>query len=164
MFAKLIRSQNRDIKSLRCDDIFRCGIRNRCIFVLLTEDLPNINTSEKLESFRFEILLSMFQMLFIRTNLSSEKRGQWRRQWEVVSTSAPLLQIGFNESWKFCLNLWLRGWLKLNLNLVSNVFPWRLWQVKMLFGDGRMNSSIFLLKIKKLSELLTLLSKLFHSL
>ena len=41
-------------------------------FVLLKEELPN----ENLESFRFKILLSMFRMLFMRINLSSEKRGQ----------------------------------------------------------------------------------------
>ena len=45
-------------------------------FVLLKEELPNNSTSENLESFRFKILLSMFRMLFMRINLSSEKRGQ----------------------------------------------------------------------------------------
>ena len=45
-------------------------------FVLLKEELPNNSTSENLESFRFEILLSMFRILFMRINLSSEKRGQ----------------------------------------------------------------------------------------
>ena len=45
-------------------------------FVLLKEELPNNSTSENLESFRFKILLSMFRMLFMRINLSSEKRRQ----------------------------------------------------------------------------------------
>ena len=45
-------------------------------FVLLKEELAKISTSENLESFRFKILLSMFRMLFMRINLSSEKRGQ----------------------------------------------------------------------------------------
>ena len=45
-------------------------------FVLFKEELPNNSTSENLESFRFKILLSMFRMLFMRINLSSEKRGQ----------------------------------------------------------------------------------------
>ena len=45
-------------------------------FVLLNEDLPNNSTSENLESLRFRTLLSMFRMLFISINLSSEKRGQ----------------------------------------------------------------------------------------
>ena len=45
-------------------------------FVLLKEELPNNSTSKNIESFRFKILLSMLQMLFMRINLSSEKRGQ----------------------------------------------------------------------------------------
>ena len=44
--------------------------------VLLKEELPNKSTSEDLESFRFKILLSIFQMLFMRISLSSGKRGQ----------------------------------------------------------------------------------------
>ena len=44
-------------------------------FVLLKEELPN-GTSENLESFRFEISLSMFQILLLTINLSSEQRAQ----------------------------------------------------------------------------------------
>ena len=45
-------------------------------FVLLKEELSNNNTSKNLESIRFERLLSMFRMLFMRINFLSEKRGQ----------------------------------------------------------------------------------------
>ena len=45
-------------------------------FVLLKEELPNNGTSENLESIRFKRMLSVFRMLFMRINLSSEKRGQ----------------------------------------------------------------------------------------
>ena len=45
-------------------------------FILLKKGLSNKSTSENLESFRFKILLSMIRMLFMRINLSSEKRGQ----------------------------------------------------------------------------------------
>ena len=41
---------------------------------MLKHELPNKSTSENLESFKFKILLSMFQMLFMKINLSSEKR------------------------------------------------------------------------------------------
>ena len=41
-------------------------------FILLKEDLPNNSNSENLELFRFEILFSMFQILFMRVSLSSE--------------------------------------------------------------------------------------------
>ena len=43
-------------------------------FVLLKEELPNKSTSENLGSFRVKILLSMFRMLFMRINLSSENK------------------------------------------------------------------------------------------
>ena len=45
-------------------------------FVFIKEELPNNSTSENLDSFRFKILLSKFRILFMRINLSSEKRGQ----------------------------------------------------------------------------------------
>ena len=45
-------------------------------FALPEDELANKNTSENLESFRLKIFLSMLQMLFIRINLSSEKRRQ----------------------------------------------------------------------------------------
>ena len=128
-------------------------------FVLLKEELLNNSTIENLKSFRFKILLSVLQILFTRINLSLEKRRQWRRQWVVISTSVLHLQIGYNESWKLCLNLWSWRWLKPNPNLVSNFTPLGLWQLNMLFGDGRMNFNIFFLKIEKLSEFLILLSR-----
>ena len=45
-------------------------------FVFLKEKVPNISTSEKLESLRYKIMLFIFQILFLRINLSLEKRGQ----------------------------------------------------------------------------------------
>ena len=63
-------------------------------FVSLKEEVPNNSTSENLESFRFKLLLPMFQMLFTRINRSLEKESSE----VVVSTSVPQLQIGFNKS------------------------------------------------------------------
>ena len=63
-------------------------------FVLFKEEVPNNSTSENLESFRFKLLLPMFQMLFTRINRSLEKESSE----VVVSTSVPQLQIGFNKS------------------------------------------------------------------
>ena len=51
--------------------------------ILLKEELPNISTSQNLESLRFKILLSMLRMLFMRVNLSLEKK---RAVKEVVSS------------------------------------------------------------------------------
>ena len=48
---------------------------NGFFFVLLKDELPNNSASENLESFRFKILLSVFQMLFMRIILLSEKEG-----------------------------------------------------------------------------------------
>ena len=45
-------------------------------FVLLNKELPNNSTSENPESFKLKLLLAMLRMLFMRINLSSEKRGQ----------------------------------------------------------------------------------------
>ena len=73
--------------------------------------------------------------------------------------SLPQQQIGFKQSRKLCLNLWARRWLKPNLSLVISFIPIGLWQLKV----GRMNCKILFLKRAKLSELLILLSRLFHS-
>ena len=63
-------------------------------FVSLKEEVPNNSTSENLESFRFKLLLPMFQLLFMRINRISEKETSE----VVVSTSVPQLQIGFSKS------------------------------------------------------------------
>ena len=75
----------------------------------------------------------------------------------------PQQQIGFNQSRKLCLNLWSLRWLKPNLSLVISFIPIGLWQVKVLLGVGRMNCKMLSLKRARLSELLILLSRLFHS-
>ena len=63
----------RGISNLLDETIYSIVVfKTDVFFVLLKEELPN----ENLESFRFKILLSMFRMLFMRINLSSEKRGQ----------------------------------------------------------------------------------------
>ena len=75
----------------------------------------------------------------------------------------PQQQIGFNQSIKLCLNLWSLRWLKPNLSFVISFIPIGLWQLKVLLGIGRMNCKMLFLKRARLSELLILLSRLFHS-
>ena len=75
----------------------------------------------------------------------------------------PQQQIGFNQSIKLCLNLWSLRWLKPNLSFVISFIPIGLWQLKVLLGVGRMNCKMLFLKRARLSELLILLSRLFHS-
>ena len=77
--------------------------------------------------------------------------------------SWPQQQIGFKQSRKLCLNLWSLRWLKPNLSLVISFVPIGLWQLKVQLGVGCMNCKMLFLKRARLSELLTLLSRLFHS-
>ena len=64
---------------------------------------------------------------------------------------------------KPCLKLCSRRWLKPSLNLVSNLTPLRLWQLKTLLPEGRLNFKRLFLKIFKLSELRIFRSNLFDS-
>ena len=77
--------------------------------------------------------------------------------------SSPQLQIGLRVSWKLCRNLCSRRWLRPNLNLVINLIPLGLWQLKIEFEDGLINFKILFLKAEKVLEFLIFKSKLFHS-
>ena len=77
--------------------------------------------------------------------------------------SWPQQQIRFKQSRKLCLNSWSLRWLKPNLSLVISFIPKGLWQLKVLLGAGRMICKMLFLKRARLSELLILLSRLFHS-
>ena len=105
----------------------------------------------------------MLPMILRKVDLSFEKLVQWRWKWADVSISLPQLQIGFIESWTLCLNLCSRRWLKHNLNLVDNLTPLGLWQLKTVLLEGRMKFKSVLLKIFKLSELRIFRFSLFHS-
>ena len=72
-------------------------------------------------------------------------------------------QIRFKQSRKLCLNLSSLRWLKPNLSLVISFIPIGLWQLKATLWVGSINSGIIFLKRARLSELLILLSRLFHS-
>ena len=76
---------------------------------------------------------------------------------------SPQLQIGLRVSWKLCRNLCSRRWLRPNLNLVINLIPLGLWQLKTEFEDGLINFKILFLKAEKVLEFLIFKSKLFHS-
>ena len=104
----------------------------------------------------------MLPMILRKVDLSFEKLGQWRRKWADVSISLPQLHVCLSESWKLCLNLYSRRWLKRNLNLVNNLSPLGLWQLKTVLPEGRMKFKSVFLKIFKLSELRIFRSSLFH--
>ena len=127
------------------------------------ELLPKRRVLIKTGSQKCRRLLSMFFMVLRRVCLSVIYMGQWRRKCAVDSISKPQLQNGFKESWKLCLNLCSRKWLKPSRSLVINLIPLGLWQLKRLLADGLINFRILFLKILKLLEFLMLWSSLFHS-
>ena len=77
--------------------------------------------------------------------------------------SLPQQQIRFKQSRKLCLNLRSLRWLKPNLSLLISFIPIELWQLKVLSGVGQTNCKILFFKRARLSELITLSSRLFHS-
>ena len=139
------------------------ALRTFVLASLSNELLPKRIVLIKTGSQKSRRLLSMFSMVLRRVRLSVIYVGQWRRKCEVDSISKPQLQNGFKESWKLCLNLCSRKWLKPSRSLVINLIPLGLWQLKTLLADGLINFRILFLKILKLLESLILWSSLFHS-
>ena len=78
---------------------------------------------------------------------------------DVIPTTANWIK----SIWKMCLNLCSRRWQRANLNLVVNLIPLGLWQLKIEFEDSLMNLNILFLKAEKVSEFLIFKSNFFHS-
>ena len=76
-------------------------------------------------------------------------------------SAVPQLQTGFDISWKLSLNLWNQRWPNPSLSLVSSFKSLGLWDCKVLFVEDLMRANMRLLKSSKLSEFVTLGSKLF---
>ena len=117
----------------------------------------------KTGSHRCRRFLSMFTRALRRVRLSIIYVVQWSRKCAVDSISKPQLQNSFKESWKVCLNLCSRKWLKSSRSLVINLIPLGLWQLKKLLVDGLINFRILFLKKLRLLEFLMLWSSLLHS-
>ena len=62
------------------------------------------------------------------------------------SISGPQAQIGFNVSWKICLNLCSQRWLGPSLIIEIYLIALGLWKVKILLVFGCINSKILDLK------------------
>ena len=77
--------------------------------------------------------------------------------------SLPQQEIGLKQYRKWSLNLWSLRFFNFNLSISVIFVPIGLWQLKFLLGVGRMNCKMLFLKTARLSELLILLSRLFHS-
>ena len=70
---------------------------------------------------------------------------------------------GFRVTWKLCLNLCSRKWLKPRCSFVKYLISLYLWQLKTLFRDGLINFNKFFLKTLRLAAPRRLGSSLFHS-
>ena len=101
--------------------------------------------------------------MFKRVCLGVWKLGQWRKKCVVVSVSLPQSHNGFRVSWKQCLNLWSRRWLRPSRNLVRSLIPYELWILNILLTQGRTKFSRYFWKIGRLSEFLIFQPRLFHS-
>ena len=86
-----------------------------------------------------------------------------RSKWADISLFVPQLQIGLIESQKLCLNSCSRRWFKPSLNLVNNLTPSRLLQLKTLLSEGCMDFKRLFLKLFKLSKFWILMPCLFNS-
>ena len=118
-----------------------------------------INWSSRWDKICSLIFLTLFKWVCLEV----WKLGQCRKKCVAVSESLPQSHNGFRVSWKQCLNLWSRRWLRPSRNLVRSLIPYGLWILKILFAQGRIKFSRFFLKIERLPEFLILQSRLFHS-
>ena len=118
------------------------------LLVLLSIDAsPKSKIFVKVES-DLSSSFSLISLRFLRrVNFSLLKKGQWSKKCEVDSTSIPHEQRGFKQSWKLCLNLCSRKWLRPRRNLVTYLIPCGLWQSKTLLGAGLINCKIPILKL-----------------
>ena len=103
----------------------------------------------------------IFLILFKRNCLGVWKLGQWRKKCVVVSVSLPQSYNGFRVSWKQCLNLWSRRWLRPRRNLVRSLIPYGLWTLKILFAKCRIKFNSFFLKNLKTSWVSNYVIKIF---
>ena len=122
------------------------ALRTFVLASVSNELLPKRRVLIKTGSQRSRRLLSMFTRVLRRVRLSVIYVGQWKRKCAVDSISKPQLQNGFKESWKLCLNLCSRKWLKPSRSLVINLIPLGLWQLKRLLADSLINFRILFWK------------------
>ena len=82
----------------------------------------------------------------------------YRVKW-ILKVNWKLKSWKLSEFWTLCS----RRWLKPNLNLVNNLTPMGLRQLKTLLPEGRIKFKSVFLEIFTLSELRIFRSSLFHS-
>ena len=130
----------------------------------------NLNCSVDI---RYSIFAFNMSLLTAKLQLRSPHRNvriNWSPPWDKICSnifqkglfrSAETLfqynyhshRMGFIGSWKQCLNLWSRRWLRNRRNLRSSI-PYGLWISKILFAQGRIKFRRSFLKIERLLEFL----------
>ena len=123
------------------------ALRTFVLASVSNELLPKRRVLIKTGSQRSRRLLSMFSIVLRRVRLSIIYMGQWRRKCAADSISKLQLQNGFRGSWKLCLDLCSRKWLKPSHSLVINLIPFGLRQRKRLLADVLINFRILSVKI-----------------
>ena len=108
-----------------------------------------------------ELSISFINCAQEGASLISKQRAVKKKKCVFVSTSRPHEQNGFRVSWKLCLNLCWRKWLR--RSLVRYLISLQLWQLNTLFRDGLINFNKFFLKTLRLAVLRRLWSNSFHS-
>ena len=104
--------------------------------VKLQLELPYRNVWINWPSLWDKICSLIFLILFKRVCLGVWKRGQRRKKCVVVSVSLRQSHKIFRVSWKQCLNLWSRRWLRPSRNFIKSSIPYGLWILKILFAQG----------------------------
>ena len=105
-------------------------IQDYQVYYILEDSSPYSRIRVTTDSLFFDIVLSISFILFNRVDRSAWNKGQRRKKWNVVSLSKPQLQRRFRVSWKLCLNLCSRRWLRTSLNFITNLIPFGLWYWK----------------------------------
>ena len=108
-----------------------------------------------------ELSISFINCAQEGASLISKQRAVKKKKCVFVSTSRPHEQNGFRVSWKLCLNLCWRKWLR--RSLVRYLISLQLWQLNTLFRDGLINFNKFFLKTLRLAVLRRWWSNSFHS-
>ena len=92
------------------------------------------------------------------------KQGAVKKKVRICfNIKATRTRWGFRLSWKLCLNLCSREWLRPRRSFVRYLIPLQLWQLNTMFGDGLINFNKFFLKTLRLAVLRRLGTNLFHS-
>ena len=103
--------------------------------VKLQFELPYRNVWINWPSLWDKICSLIFLILFKSVCLGVWKRGQWRKKCVAVSVSLRQSHKIFRVSWKQCLNLWSRRWLRPSRNFIKSSIPYGLWILKILFAQ-----------------------------